>query len=270
MKEEDVMEGLVSEIKRFLLSILDAVYTRLSSIQLTTEQIALFSIFVSILIFSLGKRYELRFKKHELKKEQYAKFIKLLESVLMKKQKDSDDGIVELSEELRKEFFDMGSSLLLYGSKKLYKQYVFYREFSENHAAKLSKHYDPNLTLYILAEMLKTMRREVGLNYLSSISDVEILAFFVNDVASNPKSKIASFKARYQLKMVKLEIFIFDQINFVVLKKIYYAIIAPIIGILGLVYKYLILVPIGKTILFINPNAQESLSKIEEKIKNKL
>ncbi|RBP58078.1 hypothetical protein DES36_12513 [Alkalibaculum bacchi] len=263
------MEVLINSIMLLLKNLIQGINDWISTIQLSTELIALLSIIVSVVIFSMGKRYELRFKKHELKKEQYVKFIRLLEEVFTKTKIDDDsEEMTKSFEEMRKDFFDMGSSLLLYGSKKLYKQYVFYREFSANPAAKLSKHYDQKLTLYILADMLKTMRKEVGLNYLSNISDVEILAFFVNDVASNPKSKIESFKARYQLKMVRLEVFIFDQINLVVLKKLYYAVLAPIIGILGLIYKYLIMVPIGKLILLINPNAQESIAKFEEKIKN--
>lgn len=252
------------------MNVTNSIVDRISTIQLSTERIALFSIIASIVIFSLGKRYELRFKKHESKKEQYVKFIRLLENVFTKTKTDNSEEIVKISDDMRKDFFDMGSSLLLYGSKKLYKQYVLFREFSTNSIVKMSKHYNQSLTLYIIADMLKTMRKEVGLNYLSSISDVEILAFFVNDVASNPRSKISSFKARYQLKMIRLEAFVFDQLNLVILKKLYYSIFAPIIGILELVNKYLIMIPIGKLILHIKPNAQERIAKIEEKTKKNL
>lgn len=264
------MVELINTAKSVILDLLSTISNWASLIQLTTEQIALFSIFVSILIFSMGKRYELRFKKHELKKDQYAKFIKILEEVFMGMKLDDVDKLDESFEEMKKDFFDMGSSLLLYGSKKLYKQYVFYREFADNSIAKLSKHYNQGLVLYIISDMLKTIRKEVGLNYLNSISDVEILAFFVNDIASNPNSKIDSFRARYQLRMIKLEMFILERLNFVYLKNLYYLIIAPVLGILGLIRKYLILVPLGKLVLLINPNAKQSVEKFEKETEEKL
>jgi len=113
----------------------------------------------------------------------------------------------------------MGSSLLLYGSKKLYKQYVFYRGFGTNPIVNSSKHYNQDLILYILANMLKTIRKEVGLNDFNNISDVEALAFFVNDADNNPNIKIKFYKARYQFQMVRLEIFLIDVIKFVHFKK---------------------------------------------------
>lgn len=43
--------------------------------KLSSEQIALISVLVTILLYILGKYNELKFKKHELKKEKYMKFI---------------------------------------------------------------------------------------------------------------------------------------------------------------------------------------------------
>lgn len=215
-----------------------------SSLQFSTEQIALFSILVSILIFTLGKRYEIRFKKHEVKKEQYAKFIKLLNSVFTDNQK-------EINSDLKQEFFDIGSSLLMYGSKNLYRKYVFYREFSSNPIAQLSKHFDKDLALYILSDLLKTMRNEVGMNFLANISDVEILAFFVNDIAINPSFKIKSYKARFQIRMIKLEIIFIELVKFVFLKNIYYLFIAPVLSTIGLIFKYFLLFPIYGIISFL-------------------
>ena len=51
---------------------------------LTSEQIALISIFVTVLIYLLGKYNELKFKKHELKKEKYMEFINLLKETYIK------------------------------------------------------------------------------------------------------------------------------------------------------------------------------------------
>lgn len=84
---------------------------------LTAEQIALFSIIITFLIYTLGKKYELKMKKHELKKEQYIKLIKLFEKVYnhtnkaKEKRKDTQR---DISQKEKEEFFDLGSSLLLY------------------------------------------------------------------------------------------------------------------------------------------------------------
>ena len=48
---------------------------------LTGEQIALISIFISLVIYLLGKRSELNLKKHDLKKEEYKKLIEFLEDI---------------------------------------------------------------------------------------------------------------------------------------------------------------------------------------------
>ena len=40
-----------------------------------------------------------------------------------------------------------------------------------------------------MSEILVTMRKEVGLSYFNSIGNNEALAFFVNDISSNPIAK---------------------------------------------------------------------------------
>jgi hypothetical protein len=37
-----------------------------------------------------------------------------------------------LTDEMKKQFFDTGASLMLYGSKKICRQYLLFREFTTN------------------------------------------------------------------------------------------------------------------------------------------
>jgi len=45
--------------------------------QVTAEQIALFSILITLIIFLLSKNYELKMKKHQFKKLRYEKYMAL-------------------------------------------------------------------------------------------------------------------------------------------------------------------------------------------------
>lgn len=240
---------------------------------LSAEQIALISIFVSFIIYILSKQTELKLKKHEAKKEHYRKLIEILEKIFSKNNYSKNKEI-KMTEELRKEFFDLGSSLLFYGSKKIYRQYIFYRELSNNKLYQMSKYYDPEAGIYIMADIFRTIRKEIGLNTFDNVSSVEALAFFVNDVANNPLSKINSYKAKHKMLMLKIEIFFINELKFVNLKKIYYMFIAPIFSIIRLLIKYLIFIPFGKIIIFFFPNIQEKLDntvqKLEEYQKEKI
>ena len=77
---------------------------------LSIEEITLISILVTLIIFYIGNRSEVKFKKLESRREEYKKFITVLEKVYTNK--------IELNEETKKEFFEVGSSLLIYGSKR--------------------------------------------------------------------------------------------------------------------------------------------------------
>ena len=123
---------------------------------LTSEQIALISIFVTVLIYLLGKYNELKFKKHELKKEKYMEFINLLKETYIK------GGELLLDEEMKSKFFDFGSTIFIYGSKKMYKKYCTFREYSSE-IVKKCRYYDSQTILYIVADMLNQIRKEIGL-----------------------------------------------------------------------------------------------------------
>ncbi len=80
------------------------------------------------------------------------------------------------SSEMQQKFFDVGSSLMLYASKKLYKKYIFFRDYTTHDAFKKSKYYDVALITYIIADILKQIRKEIGLANFNSITSNEALA----------------------------------------------------------------------------------------------
>jgi len=248
-----------------IMNVLVALYDSIVSIisRLTGEQIALVSVFVTFIIYASGKRNELKMKRHEAKKEQYMKLMKFFQKLYDYTKDETKDVINAIDQ---KEFFDLGSSLLLYGSKKLYRQYLFYREFSSNPLVEQSKYYSERLSLYLLADMFRTIRREVGLNGFSNITKVEALGFFVNNVSFLPKFRIESYKAQCDITMIGIELFLFDRIYFITSNYIFYLLFAPIIRIFEIMLKYFVMIPLGKLILKINPNAESDLDKLQTKI----
>lgn len=228
---------------------------------ITTDNIALFSVLITILIFILNRRSELKYKKHEDSKLQYMKLIQLLSIVYTEPEKLSLNKKGKIHPDLQKQFFDTGASLMLYASKKLYKQYVFFRDFSTSEHMKLSKYYDESLILYIIADILKQIRKEVGLTYWNSITSNEALAFFVNDLGNNPIQTKASYEKSYRIKMLKIELFFMNRFSFVTTHKLYYKWIKPIFGLIRCFFVYTIALPIVHILKKICPSSKNNSKK---------
>lgn len=239
--------------------ILNTVY--MSIIDFTTEEIALISIFVTFIIYTMGKSNELRMKKHEAKKEHYSKLIEFFEE-LFSSMDNKTKKPIKISNDKKKQFFEMGSSLLVYGSRRLYRQYIFFRELNNNPLIAYSKYYNEDITLYVLADMFKIVRKEIGLNKFNNISSVEALAFFVNNLDYNPDSKVHSYEARYKIRMLKFEMYFIDRINFIYVRKIFYLAIAPFFSLIKLILKYSLWLPFIKILIKINPDLDKKLDKL--------
>lgn len=223
---------------------------------ITADNIALLSVVITVLIFIISRRAELKYRKHDDKKVQYLKLISLMEKMFVGLKKDKK-GEVILTEDLKKQFFDAGASLLLYGTKKLYKQYLFFREFSSNPLIKQCKYYENNLIIYIMSDILITMRKEVGLRRFNSIQSNEALGFFVNDMARNPIAKRNALDAKFRIKMIKFELSMLDRIRIIYLKSIYYRLIKPPFAAILVAFKYIVVIPFGKLIFMISPKFSE-------------
>ena len=218
--------------------------------------------------YLLGKRNELKLKKHELRKDQYLKLIKTFENVFSGALQKDRKGNFVLNEKMKKEWFDMGSSLFIYGSRKVYKLYVFYRSYESNPLLKNSKYKNDEMSLFMMAKIFNQMRKEIGLNSFEGTFKFDSLAFFVNDISYNPLSKIKYYKSRYYYYMMKTELFLIDRIKFVYLKKMFYTIISPIFSVIGLFFKYFLMIPLGRIIMRLFPKFAEKLNKSEEDTQN--
>lgn len=181
---------------------------------ITSDNVAFLSVIITVLIFIITRHAEMRYKKYDDKKIQYLKLIELMQKTLYKPEKNKSGEIV-LSDDTKKMFFDVGASLLLYGSKKIYRQYLLFRNFTTNPLIKQCKYYKEDIVMFIMADILKTMRKEVGLSYFNSIKSNEALAFSVNDVSSNPIAKENAMDAMFRIKMVRFELMVLDRSRFI-------------------------------------------------------
>ena len=230
------MEDILSKISGFI----------------TADNIALLSVIITVLIFVASRHEELKYKKHDDKKVQYLKLINLMEETFMGTKKDKKGELI-LSDELKKQFFDTGSSFLLYGSKKIYRQYLLFREFTNNPLIKQCKYYKDNIIIYIMSEILVTMRKEVGLSYFNSIGNNEALAFFVNDISSNPIAKENALDAKFRIKMIKFELAMIDRTKFMFIKTFYISCIKPIFSGILIIFKYILVIPFGCILMKLFP-----------------
>ena len=226
---------------------------------ITADNVALLSVIVTILIFVVSRSAEIRYKKRDDIKVQYIKLISLMEKMFTSAHR-KENGELELTEELKTFFFDTGASLLMYGSKRIYRLYLLFREFTTNPLIKQCKYYDPQIVIHIMSEILVTMRKEVGLSHFNSIANNEALAFFINDISSNPIAKNNAMDAKFRIKMVKFELFVLDRTRFLWLRNFHFALIKPIWGALMIMLKYVIMIPFGRILLKLFPKFVEKVS----------
>lgn len=227
------------------------------SAYITSDNIALLSVIITVLIFVITRRAELRYKKHDDKKVQYLKLIDLMEQTLSNPKKGKN-GEVTLSPETKKLFFDAGASLLLYGSKRIYRQYLLFREFTNNPLIKQCKYYDDRIVMFVMADILMTMRKEVGLSYFNSIKNNEALAFFINDISSNPIAKENAMDAKFRIKMIRFELAMIDRTRFILVKQIYTTFVKPVFAGLLIILKYVLVIPCGRLLRKLFPNLSQA------------
>lgn len=227
---------------------------------ITADNVALLSVVVTILIFVVSRSAEIRYKKRDDIKVQYIKLISLMEKMFTSAHR-KENGELELTEELKTFFFDTGASLLMYGSKRIYRLYLLFREFTTNPLIKQCMYYDSKIVIHIMSEILVTMRKEVGLSHFNSIANNEALAFFINDVSSNPIAKSDAMDAKFRIKMIKFELFVFDRTRFLWVRKLYFTLIKPIWGALKIIFKYMVMIPLGRILSKLFPKFAEKVTK---------
>ena len=232
----------------------------------SSDNVALLSVIITVLIFIITRHAEMKYKKYDDKKVQYLKLIDLMQKTLYKPEKN-ERGEIVLSDDTKKMFFDVGASLLLYGSKKIYRQYLLFRNFTTDPLIKQCQYYKEDITMYIMADILQTMRKEVGLSYFNSIKSNEALAFFINDVSSNPIAKENAIDAMFRIKMVRFELMMIDRSRFIYLKQFYKSLIKPIFAGITIVFKYILLILFGRLILKKFPEFAKKLQEERHSVK---
>lgn len=208
---------------------------------LKSEQIALISVIVTIIIYLLGKHNELKFKKHELKKDKYMQFVNLLKDTYLK------GGDITVDEEYKEKFFDFGSTLFIYGSKKIYKKYCFFREFSSEFIQK-RKYYDKSIVLYLIADLLNQIRKEIGMYNFELPLNFKSISFFTNDIYFNPRIDIKWWNSKIKVFLIKFEIFMF-KLEEVFFLRILFDILTIPFKMLLLIFKYLVVIPFGRLLI---------------------
>lgn len=203
------METLI-KIKDFGCSIVDFITDQASELWLfitglTTDQIAVISLAVTLLLFVLGKHSENKIKIYETRKEEYRKLMEFFQQIFASRERSSDE--IAKDEELKKQMLDMGSSLAIFGSKKLYKTYCFYRWLALDQNIKNSRWYSDDMMMYSFGEMYQIMRKEVGLNRDFIPVDVpDLLAFYITDF-TKPQFKKKFYKYHFNKYALKSAIF---------------------------------------------------------------
>lgn len=188
---------------------------------LSSENIAFISVLVTFLLYLLGKHSELKLKKHELKKDKYMEFISMLKDIYIK------NGKVEINEKTRKWFFEFGSTILVYGSRKMYKKYCFFRESSCNYI-KNCKFYNDKLPLFLIADLLNQIRIEVGLNDFELPLGYDSISFYTNDIYFNPYSSLNWWKSKVSVFLIKFELLLVKFVNLIPLKIVFIFLLLPI------------------------------------------
>ncbi len=227
---------------------------------INADNIALLSVLVTVLIFIISRNAEMKYKKRDDIKIQYIKLINLMEDMFTAAQKNKK-GELKLTDEMKSNFFNTGASLLMYGSKRIYKLYLLFREFTSNPLIEQCKFYDSKILLHIMSEILVTMRKEVGLSYFNSIENNDALGFFINDIASNPFAKTEAMDAKFRIKMIKFELFIIDRTRFVWIKKLNFTLFKPLVAALSILAKHVLVIPFWKLISKLFPNFVEKVSQ---------
>ena len=107
--------------------------------------------------------------------------------------------------------------------------------------------------MFIMADILQTMRKEVGLSYFNSIGSNEALAFFVNDISSNPIAKENAMDAKFRIRMIRFELAMIDRTRFIFIKRFYMGFIKPIFAGIAIILKYIVVIPFGRLIAKLFP-----------------
>ena len=173
---------------------------------MSADQIAIISLAITLLLFVLGKRAENKIKIYETRKEEYRKLIDFFQKMFASVDKKDVQKQVN-DPKMKQQFFDIGASLAIFGSKNLYKTYCFYRWLAIDETLQKNRWYNKEMVMYALGEMYQIMRKEIGLNRdLVPVDVPDVLAFYINDF-TKPEFKKKFYKYHFNKFCLKSAIF---------------------------------------------------------------
>lgn len=172
---------------------------------MSTEQIAIVSLIVTLLLFALGKNVENNIRIYETRKEEYKKLIDFFQKMFASIGKDTEK--LARDPDTKQQFLNIGASLAIFGSKKLYKTYCFYRLLAIDEKVQKSRWYSNDMILYSLGEMYQIMRKEIGQNHnLIPVDVPDMLSFYINDF-TKPEFKKKFYRYHYNKYALKSALF---------------------------------------------------------------
>ena len=121
--------------------------------------------------------------------------------------------------------------------------------------------------MFIMADILMTMRKEVGLSYFNSIKNNEALAFFINDISSNPTAKENAMDAKFRIKMIKFELAMIDRTHFIFIKHVYTSLFRPVFAGALIVFKHVLVIPFGRLIIKLFPKFSQKVREEHQESK---
>lgn len=141
--------------------------------------------------------------------------------------------------------FDAGAAFTIYGSKKLYKEFQFFRMIATDEKIQELDFFDKHLVLFSLGRILKIMRKEVGLN--RDNTDVPTMLNFIINETYKKDMKVNFLKSSYSRIRILHLMWMNKLFGVIWIKWVYYIIIKP-----SLILPYLTIFVLIKRII-INP-----------------
>lgn len=193
---------------------------------LETDQIAIISLAVTLLLFVLSKRAENRIKMYETRKEEYKKLIDFFVNIFANVGKDVEK--LAKDQKLKTQILEMGASLAIFSSRSLYKTYCFYRWITLDERLQKNRWYSKDMAMYCVGEMYQIMRKEIGLNSdLIPVDIPDLLSFYITDFIK-PEFKKNYYKYRFRKFALKSAIFWGKVEDFLPIIWIYNCVVKPI------------------------------------------
>lgn len=204
--------------------------------ELETDQIAIISLAVTLLLFVFGKMAENRIKIYETRKEEYKKLMNFFVEVFANAGKNVEELVDD--DDIRTKIIEMGVSLAIFGSRRLYKTYCFYRWITLDEKLHNNRWYSKDMAMYCVGEMYQIMRKEIGLNNDFIPVDIpDLLSFYINDFVK-PEFKKNYYQYRFRKFALKSAIFWGKVEDFLPIVWLYNCFIKPLLFTLFCIIRF--------------------------------